>query len=250
MHNWQKRLTSSFIFLPSPTLPSPSPLLSLPPPFPSSPLHSTSLPQAAGALQDGDGDSDSSEGLPQTMLEIDFETVVDDEDIIDEFHTFKSTLERAYCMVLFPLPLFPLLPLLFPPTCMCLQLPPFSRLACLSFSLYRFSISSLSSSLLYVPATSLLILICLSVFPSANCFSCPSFLLPCSMFLLRLFFLSISLTAIYIFIFYSSFVSTPPPSPSLPPSLDPSALLCSPPPSLPRHSSQYCLGRIWSGTVS
>ena len=188
------------------------------------------------------------------MLEIDFETIVDDEDIIDEFHTFKSTLERAYCMVLFPLPLFP-----SPPS-------PFPSYMCLLHATSSFLSIGLSV-ILPIPLFHLLPLL----FPAlCACYISPSldqpvrlslrqlflfhvlpsFLLPCSMFLLRLFFLSISLTAIYIFIFYSSFVSTPPPSPSLPPSLDPSALLCSPPPSLLRHSSQYCLGRIWSGTVS
>ena len=163
--------------MPSPPLPSPPflPSSSFPSsPLPSPLLHSTPLHSPRLLVLYKMVTQDSSEGILQTMLEIDFETVVDDEDIIDEFHTFKSTLERAYCKVLFPLPLFHLLPLLFPP--MCLLLPPFSQLACLSFSLYHFSISSLSSSLLYVPATSLLLLIRLSIFPSANCSFSMSFL--------------------------------------------------------------------------
>ena len=35
--------------------------------------------------------------MPQTLLEIDYDTVIDDEDVIDEFCTFKETLEGDTC---------------------------------------------------------------------------------------------------------------------------------------------------------
>ena len=60
-------------------------------------------PQAAktlrksGAGEDGeeddDGGSSDSTEPPQTLLEIDYDTVIDDEDVIDEFGLFRSLLE-------------------------------------------------------------------------------------------------------------------------------------------------------------
>ena len=41
---------------------------------------------------DDDLSSDSSEP-PQTLLEIDYDTVIDDEDVVDEFGLFKNLLE-------------------------------------------------------------------------------------------------------------------------------------------------------------
>ena len=62
--------------------------------------------QASNALTGGDdGDSsEDSDDMAQTLLEIDYETVIDDEDIIDEFCTFKATLEgkRLPVMVYIP----------------------------------------------------------------------------------------------------------------------------------------------------
>eukprot|EP00731_Ephydatia_muelleri_P006533 Em0003g781a len=48
---------------------------------------------ALGASESSDEGSESSEGDGLTLLEIDYETVVDDEDLVDEFFTFKNTLE-------------------------------------------------------------------------------------------------------------------------------------------------------------
>jgi len=45
---------------------------------------------------DGDGDSDSSDEMAQTLIEIDYETVIDDEDVVDEFGVFKSMLEGTF----------------------------------------------------------------------------------------------------------------------------------------------------------
>lgn len=47
----------------------------------------------AGGEEDGDGDSDSSDEMTQTLLEIDYETIIDDEDVVDEFCIFRSMLE-------------------------------------------------------------------------------------------------------------------------------------------------------------
>ena len=51
----------------------------------------------SGAGEDGecDGDDASSDSTepPQTLLEIDYDTVIDDEDVIDEFGLFRSLLE-------------------------------------------------------------------------------------------------------------------------------------------------------------
>ena len=41
----------------------------------------------------GDDDSTVSSEPPQTLLEIDYDTVIDDEDVIDEFVLFRSLLE-------------------------------------------------------------------------------------------------------------------------------------------------------------
>ena len=41
----------------------------------------------------GDASSDDSDSMAQTLLEIDYDTVVDDEDVVDEFCTFRGTLE-------------------------------------------------------------------------------------------------------------------------------------------------------------
>ena len=51
---------------------------------------------ALGASESSDEDSDGSEGDGLTLLEIDYETVVDDEDLVDEFCVFKNTLEGIY----------------------------------------------------------------------------------------------------------------------------------------------------------
>lgn len=47
----------------------------------------------AGGEEDGDGDSDSSDEMTQTLLEVDYETIIDDEDVVDEFCIFRSMLE-------------------------------------------------------------------------------------------------------------------------------------------------------------
>ena len=50
---------------------------------------------------DDDGASSDSTEPPQTLLEIDYDTVIDDEDVIDEFGLFRSLLEgkkRHLCM--------------------------------------------------------------------------------------------------------------------------------------------------------
>ena len=50
----------------------------------------------SGAGEDGeddDGGSSDSTEPPQTLLEIDYDTVIDDEDVIDEFGLFRSLLE-------------------------------------------------------------------------------------------------------------------------------------------------------------
>ena len=41
----------------------------------------------------GSGDSSDEEEDAQTLLEIDYETVVDDENLFDEFCSFKSMLQ-------------------------------------------------------------------------------------------------------------------------------------------------------------
>ena len=45
---------------------------------------------------DADGDSDSSDEMAQTLIEIDYETVIDDEDVVDEFCVFRSMLEGTH----------------------------------------------------------------------------------------------------------------------------------------------------------
>ena len=40
-----------------------------------------------------DADSSESSEPPQTLLEIDYDTVIDDEDVIDEFALFRNLLE-------------------------------------------------------------------------------------------------------------------------------------------------------------
>ena len=47
----------------------------------------------AGGEEDGDGDSDSSDEMTQTLLEVDYETIIDDEDVVDHFCIFRSMLE-------------------------------------------------------------------------------------------------------------------------------------------------------------
>ena len=42
-----------------------------------------------------DGDSDDDSEIAQTLFEIDYETFIDDEDVVDEFLLFKTTL---HCM--------------------------------------------------------------------------------------------------------------------------------------------------------
>ena len=51
---------------------------------------------ALGTSESSDEDDESSEGDGLTLLEIDYETVVDDEDLVDEFATFKNTLEGMF----------------------------------------------------------------------------------------------------------------------------------------------------------
>ena len=34
--------------------------------------------------------------MAQTLIEIDYETVIDDEDVVDEFLAFKTTLQGIY----------------------------------------------------------------------------------------------------------------------------------------------------------
>ena len=51
---------------------------------------------ALGASESSDEDDESSEGDGLTLLEIDYETVVDDEDLVDKFATFKNTLEGMF----------------------------------------------------------------------------------------------------------------------------------------------------------
>lgn len=45
-----------------------------------------------GGTEDESGSEDS-DSMAQTLLEIDYETIIDDEDVIDEFCTFRNTLE-------------------------------------------------------------------------------------------------------------------------------------------------------------
>ena len=49
-------------------------------------------PKITDAAEDEDEEDDDPECLAQTMMEIDYDTVVDDEDVVDEFCVFKDTL--------------------------------------------------------------------------------------------------------------------------------------------------------------
>ena len=50
------------------------------------------FPKITDAHDDDDEEDDDPECLAQTMMEIDYDTVVDDEDVVDEFCVFKDTL--------------------------------------------------------------------------------------------------------------------------------------------------------------
>ena len=53
-------------------------------------------PSQLGGETDSESDDDSD--LAQTLFEIDYETVVDDEDVVDEFLVFKTTLQcKHFC---------------------------------------------------------------------------------------------------------------------------------------------------------
>ena len=56
-------------------------------------LHSYQAANVLEGKSEGDDDSDDSNDITHTLLEIDYDTVVDDEDVVDEFTVFKSTLE-------------------------------------------------------------------------------------------------------------------------------------------------------------
>ena len=46
-----------------------------------------------GQLGGGGGESESDDSeLAQTLIEIDYETIIDDEEVVDEFLLFKNTL--------------------------------------------------------------------------------------------------------------------------------------------------------------
>ena len=66
--------------------------LSLPPPFQAAKTLRKSGGGEAGEGGEDDASSESTEPA-QTLLEIDYDTVIDDEDVIDEFGLFKNLLE-------------------------------------------------------------------------------------------------------------------------------------------------------------
>ena len=47
-----------------------------------------------------DDDDDEDEAMTQTMLEIDYDTIVDDEDVVDEFCVFHYTINSASALAL------------------------------------------------------------------------------------------------------------------------------------------------------
>ena len=68
------------------------------------------MPPKITDADDDDEEDDDPECLAQTMMEIDYDTVVDDEDVVDEFCVFKDTLHGeksvGLCVSLPPLDLF------------------------------------------------------------------------------------------------------------------------------------------------
>ena len=66
--------------------------LSLPPPFQAAKTLRKSGGGEAGEGGEDDASSESTEPA-QTLLEIDYDTIIDDEDVVDEFGLFKNLLE-------------------------------------------------------------------------------------------------------------------------------------------------------------
>ena len=66
--------------------------LSLPPPLQAAKILRKNVGGEAGEGGEDDASSESTEPA-QTLLEIDYDTVIDDEDVIDEFGLFKNLLE-------------------------------------------------------------------------------------------------------------------------------------------------------------
>ena len=55
-------------------------------------MFSPQLGGSGGGGGDIENESDDDLELAQTLLEIDYETVIDDEDVVDEFLLFRTTL--------------------------------------------------------------------------------------------------------------------------------------------------------------